>query len=182
MLLVFVAVGGIKFYIDTKNAKERMAGREYHNQPHNEYNAPVVYYKSDLERIVGVELRESEEDYAGYKCTKYWNNRNVPTKYDDLRFYIFLNEDIAYKVLAEIKKNSFREITDEGENYVRGWLEGVVDADIENYYYVNGNLLVETTVTSVNEMARDVDDPDPGVLGGGEEAEELIKLINHNFY
>jgi hypothetical protein len=182
VLIVFLIVGGIKFFRETKEAKEKMANEEYHNQPHNKYNAPVVYYKSDLERIVGVELRESEEEFEGYKCMKYWNNRTVPTKYDDLRFYVFKDEETAYKALEEIKKGGgFREVTDEGPNYIRGWLEGVVDADVEDYYYVNGNLLVMTTVTCVSEWPTNVDDDEDPVMGGGEEAEALIKLINDNF-
>lgn len=182
VLIVFLIVGGIKFFRETKEAKEKMANEEYHNQPHNKYNAPVVYYKSDLERIVGVELRESEEEFEGYKCMKYWNNRTVPTKYDDLRFYVFKDEETAYKALEEIKKGGgFRDVTDEGPNYIRGWLEGVVDADVENYYYVNGNLLVETSVTCVSEQPRSVDDDEDAVMGGGDEAEALIKLINDNF-
>ena len=35
--------------------------------------------KTDLDRIVGVELRENETTMCGIACMKYWNNRNVPT-------------------------------------------------------------------------------------------------------
>ncbi len=141
----------------------------------------VVYSKEDLDRIVGVELREREWEVAGIACTRYWNNRNTPTIYDDLRFHIFEKEKDAKKALKNLKEHAFYEITDEGDNYVRGWLDGVMDADVEEYYYLHGNLLVETTVTCVDESAREIDDPSPTVFGGGEEASQLIRLITYTF-
>ena len=137
--------------------------------------------KSDLDRIVGVELRESETTMCGFDCVKYWNNRNVPTEFDDLRFYVFDKKRDAKAALKKVKKN-LGEITDEGDNYVRGWESNVVDASIENYYYVDKNLMVVTTVTAVNEMARDANDPTSPVMGGGQEALDLIQLINDNFH
>ena len=185
MLMLFLVIGFAEFLLDTNEHKSAVARGEYddyHNQPNNEFGAPVVYYRSDLERVVGVRLRESDESIGDHACTKYWNNRNETTTiYDDMTFFIFDKESEARDALAEIKEHSFREITDVGDNYVRGWLDGVMDADIEEYYYVNGNLMVVTTVTAVDESARPVDDPDPGVWGGGEEAERIISLINETF-
>ena len=136
--------------------------------------------KTDLDRIVGVELRESETTMYGFDCMKYWNNRNVPTEFDDLRFYVFDDKSDAKAALNQIKEN-LGEITDEGDNYVRGWESNVVDALIENYYYVDKNLMVVTTVTAVDETARDINDPTSPVMGGGQEAIDLIRLINDNF-
>ena len=136
--------------------------------------------KNDLDRIVGVELREDESTMCGFACMKYWNNRNVPTKFDDLRFYVFKNKRNAKAALSKIKEN-LGEITDEGDNFVRGWESDVIDASIENYYYVDKNLMIIAAVTAVNEMARDENDPTSPVMGGGQEALDLIRLINDNF-
>ena len=136
--------------------------------------------KTDLNRIVGVELREDESTMCGFACMKYWNNRNVPTKFDDLRFYVFKNKRNAKAALSKIKEN-LGEITDEGDNFVRGWESDVIDASIENYYYVDKNLMIIATVTAVNEMVRDENDPTSPVMGGGQEALDLIRLINDNF-
>ena len=136
--------------------------------------------KNDLDRIVGVELREDETTMCGFACMKYWNNRNVPTKFDDLRFYVFKNKCNAKAALSKIKEN-LGEITDEGDNFVRGWERDVIDASIENYYYVDKNLMIIAAVTAVNEMARDENDPTSPVMGGGQEALDLIRLINDNF-
>ena len=136
--------------------------------------------KTDLNRIVGVELREDESTMCGFACMKYWNNRNVPTKFDDLRFYVFKNKRNAKAALSKIKEN-LGEITDEGDNFVRGCERDVIDASIENYYYVDKNLMIIAAVTAVNEMARDENDPTSPVMGGGQEALDLIRLINDNF-
>ena len=136
--------------------------------------------KNDLDRIVGVELREDETTMCGFACMKYWNNRNVPTKFDDMRFYVFKNKRNAKAALSKIKEN-LGEITDEGDNFVRGWERDVIDASIENYYYVDKNLMIIAAVTAVNEMARDENDPTSPVMGGGQEALDLIRLINDNF-
>ena len=136
--------------------------------------------KNDLDRIVGVELREDETTMCGFACMKYWNNRNVPTKFDDLRFYVFKNKRNAKAALSKIKEN-LGETTDEGDNFVRGWERDVIDASIENYYYVDKNLMIIAAVTAVNEMARDENDPTSPVMGGGQEALDLIRLINENF-
>ncbi len=188
VFVVVIAYVGLNIYhsiVKFREAEERLiasgAFEDYHNQPHNQFNAPIVYYGSDLDRIVGVNLRSSEATMGGYSCTKYWNNRNTPTQYDDLTFYIFGKEKYAKKALKEIKENAFYEITAEGDNYVRGWLDGVIDADVENYYYVNGNLMVVACVTSVDESARDIDDTTPAVWGGGDTAQEIINLITDNF-
>lgn len=136
--------------------------------------------KKDLDRIVGVELRERETTMCGFACMKYWNNRNVPTEFDDLRFYVFENKSDAKAALRQIKDN-LGEVTDEGDNYVRGWESGVIDASIENYYYVDKNLMVVAAVTAVDETARYVDDPTSPIIGGGQDALDLIQLINDNF-
>ena len=139
-----------------------------------------AWEKNDLDRIVGVELREDKTTMCGFACMKYWNNGNVPTEFDKLRFYVFDNKRNAKAALSQIKEN-LGEITDEGDNYVRGWERDVVDASIENYYYIDKNLMVIATVTAVNEMAWDENDPTSPVMGGGQEALDLIQLINDNF-
>ena len=184
VVLAFAAIGLYKYLNGSNKMIEIMKTADDKGTPAQKNTGaeiPVVYNKSDLDRIVGVELREREREIDGYRCMEYWNNRNTPTKYDDLRFYVFDDAEAANKALEQIKSNSFYEITDEGDNYVRGWLANVCDADIESYYYVHGNLMVMTDVTCVDESARSIDDTSPSVYGGGEEALEKIKLINDTF-
>ena len=86
---------------------------------------PPYYSKYTLEEIVGVELRESESDLFGQKCTRIWNNQNTPTEFDDLRFYIFENKRTAKKAFKKLKRGKntiFLDITGEGKNYISGWL------------------------------------------------------------
>ena len=175
-LLLMLGIGGIRFANDTKEFNERIANGEfddYHNQPHNKFGAPIVYYRSDVERIVGVRLNESDAKMAGYACKKYTNKGTEPTKFDNMSFYIFKSENKAKKALGKIKEKTLSKITDSGDNYVRGWLADIEDADIENYYYVNGNLMVVTTVTAISYDTRDYNSK-PSVKGGGQTALDLI--------
>ncbi len=183
--LLFVGVGILCIYTQNQKRMEvqRINGQldDQTEQIHFFGRSHVEYSKEKLDEIVGVELRESEEEMCGYSCMEYWNNRNTPTKFDDLRFFVFENQKAAKKVLKKIKKNSFREITDEGDGFVRGWLKGVIDADVEMYYYQHGNLIVAVSTTCVDESPRDRNDTSSPVIGGGEEAENLIRLIKENF-
>ena len=185
LILLFVGIGIPCIYSQNqKHLEEQRINGQLDNQKDKTgffAKSYVEYSKEELDAIVGVELRQTEREMCGYSCMEYWNNQNTPTRFDDLRFYLFDTQKDAEKVLKEIKKDSFREITDEGEDFVRGWLEGVVDADVERYYYQHGNLIITTVTTSVDESPRDMNDTSPAVVGGGQEAEDLIRLIRAYF-
>ena len=185
LVLIFVVIGVPCIYTQhQKRLEEQRVNGQSDDQtdPFDFFaRSYVEYTKEELDEIVGVELRQSEREMRGYSCMEYWNNRNTPTRFDDLRFYLFDNQKDAEKVLDEIKTNSFREITDEGDDFVRGWLEGVIDADVEMYYYQHGNLIVTATTTCVDESPRDINDTSSPVIGGGKEAEDLIRLIRAYF-
>jgi hypothetical protein len=187
-VIILLVMGVMRFLREDREQRRRFENgemAEYHNQPNNIYGAPIVYFRSDLERITGVRMQEKDVRFGRYKCKEYrirhWDKDHIPTDYDHLTFYIFGREKQAKKTLSELKKSSFREVTDEGDNFVRGWLDGVVDADIERYYYINGNLMVVADVTVVDEMARPVDDDEPHFWGGGQEAVDTINMINDTF-
>jgi hypothetical protein len=185
LILLFVVIGiPCAYSLHQKHLEEQRINGQLDDQTDRiDFFARsyVKYSKEKLDEIVGVELRESEWEMCGYSCMKYWNNRNTPTRFDDLRFYVFDSQEDAEEVLKEIKKNSFYEITDEGDDFVRGWLEGVIDADVEMYYYQHGNLIVAASTTSVDESPRDINDTSSPVIGGGKEAEDLIRLIRAYF-
>ena len=112
--------------------------------------------KNDLDRIVGVKLREDETTMCGFACMKYWNNRNVSTQFDDLRFYVFENKRSAKAALSQIKEN-LGEITDEGDNYVRGWERDLSNyrmyirliREIEKYGMLIGGIRAQTVIWSL---------------------------------
>ena len=178
VLLLLVGISFIMFLREKKDHERRVALGEIEE---NEYVPPKVYYRSDLEEIVGVRLQHDEIAFCGYHVDRYSNTASKTwTVYDGCTFYIFDTEKHAYKALDELKESSFSEITDEGGNYVRGWLKDVWDARIESYYYVHGNLMVTAYVTVIDENPRWVDE-DPPVNSGRMEAEEIIALINESF-
>ena len=122
LILLFVGIGIPCIYTQNQKRVEKQRINEELDDQTNQTSLfgkkSVKYSKEKLDEIVGVELRESEEEMCGYSCMEYWNNRNTPTKFDDLRFYVFENQKAAKKVLKKIKQNSFREITDEGDGFV----------------------------------------------------------------
>jgi len=44
--------------------------------------APIVYYRSDLERIVGVRLKETASSIEGITAKQYYSNGSETTEYD----------------------------------------------------------------------------------------------------
>ena len=112
--------------------------------------------KNNLDRIVGVKLREDETTMCGFACMKYWNNRNVPTEFDKLRLYVFDNKRNAKAALSQIKED-LGEITDEGDNYVRGWERDLSNyrmhirliREIEKYGMLIGGIRAQTVIWSL---------------------------------
>ena len=141
--------------VETSKDLQEMDFTNYRNQPYNDFGAPVVYYRSDLERDVGVRLEEKESKLAGISCKEYRNTKSDPTDFDSMTFYIFKDGKTASKAFAKVKESFFSKITDEGANHVQGWLSGVCDADVESYYYINGNLIIEADITVVGGFETD---------------------------
>ncbi len=142
---------------------------------------PKIYYKSDLDLITGTTLRERKDELSEVKCTRYWSNGEVETPYDNLTFYIFKDEKKAERAFSRIRDDAFVKLTDEGTNYVRGWLSDTQDASVEQFYYINGNLIVTTTTLSVYDGPISPDTPTDIVRGSEEEAAATIALILSSF-
>lgn len=119
------------------------------------------FTKEDLDAICGVELRQDDRDYCGIEYMRYWNNRNVPTEFDGLDFYVFDSNFKAKRAYNKMKKNGFSDIKEEGKDYVIGTEAGTMDAVCVNYIYIHNNLIIRTTVECYSEWAVDPDDPNP---------------------
>lgn len=139
------------------------------------------FTKADLDRICGVELRQDEREMGNISCMKYWNNRNVPTEFDDMQFYVFKNSRQAKKAFNNIKKNYFSKIIDEGKDFVKGDEADVFDADIVAYFYIHNNLIIEVHTEVYSEWPYNPDDPstyqEPYII----DQEYLDSLIRNNF-
>lgn len=143
------------------------------------------FTKEDLDTICGVELRHDEIESSGMTCEKLWNNRNTETKFDDLTFYLYKNKRQARKRFEEIKKNTYSEILDEGDNFVKGREAGVIDANVISYYYLDKNLIIKTDLYVTSDWGMNPDGIIPGstndTLTKTVNEEEVIKMIKENF-
>lgn len=139
------------------------------------------YTKEHLDNVVGVELRESDYNFGKIKCTRYWNNRNTPTEFDELRFYVFDSSSDAKKAFKNIKKSAFDEIEKNEDNYVKGHLADTVDASVTRMYFLDKNLIITTDLECYSEWAVNPDDPEDGkpFIQNEEEVLALIKRITN---
>ncbi|MBO4845062.1 MAG: hypothetical protein J5525_02020 [Lachnospiraceae bacterium] len=160
LLIVYMVLAFEKMAEDEKRVDQTMDLTNYRNQPYNDYGAPVIYYKSDIERDTKTRLSKKETEFQGYKCTQFMSDKKNPTDYDSMIFYTFKDGSTASKAFSSVKENVFRKITDEGNNFVQGWIKGVSDAEVERYFYLNGNLIISTDITCIGLNSDSDYDPD----------------------
>ena len=184
ILLIIYMVFVFKKMAEDKNRIEQTIDfTNYRNQPYNDFGAPVVYYSSDIERDTGARLNKTETEFEGYRCTQYICDGKNPTDYDSMIFYTFKDGNTASKAFLAVKEDTFKEITDEGANFVQGWINGVLDADIERYYYLNGNLIIRADITFISFYNDHESDPDESELDINEvrDPQNLRSLIIDTF-
>lgn len=137
------------------------------------------FTKADLDRICGVELRQDEREFGNEKCIKYWNNRNIPTVYDNLTFYLFDSNRKASKAYNDVL-DRYNDKEDLGSDYFIAQEIGTIDASCTYLYYIHKNLIIKVCVYSVSEMATNPDDPDANPVYQLDK-DEVLKLIRDNF-
>ena len=143
------------------------------------------YDKSTLERIAGVELSENNRDLEDIPCMYYstWKvDDDNPLRY--ITFYVFDDEASANYVFARYGRKWFQDGSEYGEDYVRGWLEGVCDAEIESYLYISGNMIVSSELQCISCWAEPVDEDIPPVtyeVPKRPTPEEIIDYIRSNY-
>ena len=118
---------------------------------------PELYDQSKIEQITGLELREYDTEFYNVECKEYYTG-NVDNDYKYVTFYVFDDVFSAIKVYREIKKDWFYSITDQGDNYIQGWLSGVCDASIEGFVYISGNLIIYTDIEVIGEWESSEED------------------------
>ena len=130
----------------------------YYFKGNGQYLKHIKHYgKKELEEIVGSSLNERERKIDNYPCKEYYTDNN--SKYADVRFYAFDEKSNHDKIYKDMKSDWIGEITDEGENYIQGWENGVCDAAIEIFIYKSGNLIITTDIQVVSCWAESPDDP-----------------------
>ena len=138
----FTALAVIKYY---ENRKPRLP----------------LYDKARIEQITGLKMKERDTKLNKYECTEYFNYDTNTSDYNKVSFYVFDDISTANKVYKQISKSWFNHVTDEGDNYIQGWLDGVCDASVEAFVYVKGNLIIYTEMTVQGCWECDIDDYSP---------------------
>lgn len=90
-----------------------------------------------------------------YDCT-YIGIIDTENAYTGYQFYVFRNAKDAKKEFEKRKKDWFSEDDKDleiGDNYVCGWEQGVMDANIKAFDYLSGNLIVERHDESIGSDA-----------------------------
>ena len=103
-----------------------------------------IYDVREVERITDLQFEEKESSIFGVSCTELTYKRTTDTEYSDLAFFLFPNARSAGKALDRLaQKGYFYEnsivVTDHS---VEGYLYGVCDAEVYEYYYRSGNLVI----------------------------------------
>ena len=122
-----------------------------------------MYTKESVTKTCGFEEDRTlvyDEDVKGYSC-QYLLPResSVDKHFEYMYFFIFDSEKEAKKAF-QATDEWFYNIEEEGSDYRIGWLANVYDADIEQYEYLTGNMIVTVDMQCVSEWPQVL--PDPG--------------------
>ena len=109
------------------------------------------YNKLTIERTVGCQLKENERELEKIPCKSYHvETSDVGDVLNYIDFYVFDNEASANYVFFKCGRKWFQDGSEYGDNYVRGWLAGVCDAEIESYLYITGNMIIVADLQCVS--------------------------------
>ncbi len=109
------------------------------------------YAKEDIIEKCGFSKSAYDEtELVGIKCTEVSSFRSKEkTEYDGLCFYIFDSEADAKKAFAKTE-DWFMTLDDSGDNFRQGYLAGVCDAEIIEYEYLSGNMIIFTDLAVIS--------------------------------
>ena len=150
-----------------------------------------TYTKEDVVKKCGF-ANERTRDFTmkGVNCVNVMPSKSsIDDHFDYMDFYVFGSRADAEKAFKGTEE-WFRSIEDEGSDFHRGWLEGVCDADIEEYVYLTGNMIITVEMQCVSCWAVEViDENDPIALEPDlavrewtpEYRQEIIDLMRKTF-
>ena len=110
-----------------------------------------IYTPEDVVEICGFGNERSRDfEMAGVESVNVMSTKSsIDERFDEMDFYIFESKADAKRAFNKTDY-WFEEIEEEGDDYRKGWLAGVCDANVEKYEYLTGNMiiLVQTQVVS----------------------------------
>ena len=157
-----------------------------------------IYTTEEIVETCGFNERTREFNMKGYDCINVMpSNSTVDKHFEFMDFYIFESNHDAKKAFKKTE-SWFSEIEEEGDDYRKGWIADVCDADIERYEYLTRNMIILVEVQCVSNWGEGYSDeepetktePDPEAQKAYEEAtkcwsqsyrEEIIELMRETF-
>ena len=149
----------------------------------------TTYTKEYVLQTAGLGGYYRESDLNEVPCI-YISQRTstVDKHFDYMNFYIFDSASDSKTAYRETAK-WFSDIEEEGTDYRKGWLGGVCDAEVEEYVYITGNMIIIVEMQVVSCWADDyiyADEPyvEPDLTyyeWSPEFRQEIIDLMRQTF-
>lgn len=137
----------------------------------------------DLNKLAGAELTVRDRTLMNVKCTCAVFRDDAENNYQRVNYFLFDSEKDAKEAFKLLKEKGLNENGMEAtENTLYGYEKDVCDADIECFYLITGNLLVETEGVYGNYY--DINDEEKVQAANKKESEEFQELkawIPQNF-
>ena len=129
-------------------------------------------------------LKRGNYEKLTEKKGKKYDRYTVPGEHvkpaDYLTFSVYKSALSAKKAFKNYKEKAFREIEAEGDDYVQGWLDGVMDASIREYAVLKGNMIIYAEITVISEWPMSEDaNPGEGVWDDEELKKQITDLMNN---
>ena len=105
-----------------------------------------IYDVMEVERITGLSLEKESDDIAGVACKELKKKYEEENEFSNLKFFLFPNARSAKRALKRLASGEhfYKNSVVVTDNSVEGYVAGVCDAEIYEYYYRSGNLIVMT--------------------------------------
>lgn len=152
--------------------------------PHGDDDKPSKTWTiEDLNKLAGAELNTRDWTIKDVKCTRAGFKGEAENNYQRVYYFLFDSEKDAKEAFKLLKEKGLNENGMEvTENTLYGYEKDVCDADIECFYLITGNLLVETEGVYGNYY--DINDEEKVQAANKKESEEFQELkawIPQNF-
>lgn len=139
------------------------------------------YTKENILEKCGLSEKDCRETkILGIDCISVsaYRSKEKP-EYEGLNFYIFETAGDAKKVF-DSTEDQFMTIDESGDNFRKGFLAGVCDAEIIEYEYLSGNMIIMTDLAVIScwgtaEELASYPGPDYEAM------EKTVTLINKEF-
>ncbi|MBP3799321.1 MAG: hypothetical protein J6I46_16340 [Ruminococcus sp.] len=100
------------------------------------------YTAEDIDKLAGTEFKHKDTKLRGVECVRCYRNEDQANNYQRLSYYVFCSSKDANKAFKKLK-GTFKENTlEEDENFISGYEDGVMDAEIQSCFLIDSNLIV----------------------------------------